>query len=154
MLDASGDNESEPGIEKVTVNLVDAGGNVVATATVSDGFTDVDGDGVIDPAGFYSFGGVLPGDYTVVVSDTNNATIGLNPTENAGGSPGFTVTAGGTQEQDFGFAPEQGLGSIGNLIWLDIDNDGIFDPEKGDIGLAGVTVECWYDTDGDDTLCH
>ena len=151
-IDASGDNESEPGIESVTMNLVDSNDNVVATVMTSDGFTDVDGDGVIDPAGYYSFEGVLPGDYTVEVSDTNNSTIGLNPTENASGSVPVTVAAGAEEEVDFGYAPEQGLGSIGNLIWLDIVNDGIFNSEDGDVGLAGVTVECWFDTDGDDTF--
>ncbi len=80
-------------IESVTVNLVDDNDDVIATATTSDGTQDVDGDGIIDPAGFYSFEGVFPGDYTVVVTDTNNSTIGLNPTENPNGtSPILTVT--------------------------------------------------------------
>ena len=57
---------------------------VVATTTTSDGFTDVDGDGVIDPAGYYSFTNLVPDDYTVVVTDTNNATIGLNPSGESG----------------------------------------------------------------------
>ena len=90
---ANGDMDgSDSGIESVTVNLVDDNGDVIATATTSDGTQDVDGDGVIDPAGYYSFQGVYPGDYTVVVTDTNNSTIGLNPS----GEPrtGTTSTIG------------------------------------------------------------
>jgi uncharacterized repeat protein (TIGR01451 family) len=152
---ANGDMDgSDTGIESVTVNLVDSGGNVIATVETSDGFTDVDGDGTIDPAGYYTFDGVLPGiEYTVVVTDTNNATIGLNPTENPSGTtPPLNVTGGGTTRADFGYAGEQSLGNIGNLIWLDTDNDGIFNADFGDVGIAGVTVECWADIDGDKAL--
>ena len=148
---------SDTGIESVTVNLVDSNGDLVATTTTSDGFTDVNGDGVIDPAGFYSFTNLLPGDYTVVVTDINNATIGLNPTENpTGTSPTLTVPAGGLATADFGYTGEQSLGNIGSLIWFDVGgpalSDGLFDPTQGDKGIAGVTVECWYDTDGDKAL--
>ena len=155
---ANGDRDgSDTSIASVTVNLVDSNGDVIATTTTSDGFTDVDGDGVIDPAGYYSFTNLVPGDYTVVVTDTNNATIGLNPTENpAGTSPTLMVTAGGLASSDFGYAGEQNLGNIGNLIWLDAGgpgaSDGLFDPLQGDRGIAGVTVECWFDADGDKSL--
>ena len=52
---------TDAGIESVTVNLLDSNGNLVATVTTSDGFTDVDGDGIIDPAGFYRFANLEPG---------------------------------------------------------------------------------------------
>ena len=52
---------SDSGIESVTVNLVDDSGKVIATATTSDGTEDVDGDGTIDPAGYYSFKGSFRG---------------------------------------------------------------------------------------------
>ena len=148
---------SDTGIESVTVNLVDSNGDVVATTTTSDGFTDVNGDGAIDPAGYYSFTNLVPGDYTVVVTDINNATIGLNPTENpTGTSPTLTVPAGGLATADFGYTGEQSLGNIGSLIWFDVGgpalSDGLFDPLQGDKGIAGVTVECWFDADGDKLL--
>ena len=44
------------------------------------------------------------------------------------------------------------LGNIGNLIWLDVVNDGIFNAEDGDRGIGGVTVECWLDVDQNKTL--
>ena len=38
---------------------------------------------------------------------------------------------------------------IGNLIFLDADNDGNFEPGAGEVGLSGVGVELWLDADGD-----
>ena len=162
---------TDVGIESVTVNLVDSNGDLVATTITSDGFTDVDGDGVIDPAGFYSFTNLVPGDYTVVVTDINNATIGLNPSgdpDEAGlciicneQSDPVSVAAGPAPAPvNFGYMGEQSLGNIGNLIWYDVggpsssggDSDGLFDPLQGDKGIAGVTVECWFDADGDKVL--
>ena len=162
---------TDQGIESVTVNLVDSNGDVVATTTTSDGFIDVDGDGVIDPAGFYSFTNLVPGDYTVVVTDINNATIGLNPS----GDPDESGLCAVCNEQsnpvsvpagpapapvNFGYMGEQSLGNIGNLVWFDVggpislggDSDGEFDPLQGDKGISGVTVECWFDADGDKLL--
>ncbi len=146
-LNANSNDDTEPGIELVTLNLVSCG-----TGTCSDGDESVIATVTTDENGDYSFTGVLPGDYIVEVSDTNNATIGLNETEMMGGLTFATVTAGNTTTDiDFGYSPEQNLGSIGNLIWLDdaATNDGLFNPEQGDVGLAGVTVQCWYDTDND-----
>ncbi len=145
-VNGDGDNESgaDPAMELVTVNLLDSSGSIIATV-------------ITDENGNYTFDGVLPGDYTVVIGDTNDATIGLNPTEVMGGLTTVTIAPDGTAPTDvnFGYAPQQdttiGLASIGNLIWLDdaSTDDGIFNPQQGDVGLAGVTVQCWHDTDGD-----
>lgn len=48
---------------------------------------------------------------------------------------------------DAGFVIEPVTLEIGNLVWLDNDNDGI--AEMGEPGIEGVTVELWIDTDAD-----
>ena len=107
----------------------------------------------------------------MVVTDVNNATIGMNPS----GDPDETGLCSFCDEQsdpvtvpagpapapvNFGYMGEQALGNIGNMIWFDIggplnsggNSDGLFDPQQGDKGIEGVTVECWFDADGDKAL--
>jgi len=149
------------GIEEVTLNLLDDLGNIVATTVVGDGTTDANGDGIVDDAdvGYYNFTGLLAGDYTVEVSDTANALINFNPSgdpDELGGvctvcdeSTTVSVTDAVVSNVDFGYIGEQILGNIGSLVWFDAVNDGIFNPDDGDVGIEGVTVECWFDTNGD-----
>jgi uncharacterized repeat protein (TIGR01451 family) len=40
--------------------------------------------------------------------------------------------------------------SIGDLVWLDVDNDGVFD--AGETGIAGVAVTLFTDTNNDDSI--
>lgn len=47
-------------------------------------------------------------------------------------------------KQDFGFS---GPNSVGNLVWLDADADGVKDASE--VGIDGVTLEIYRDTDGD-----
>lgn len=149
------------GIEEVTLNLLDSSGNIIATTTVGDGTSDANGDGMIDDldVGYYHFTGLLAGDYTVEVSDINNALINFNPSgdpDELGGlctvcdqSTDVTVTTAVVSNVNFGYLGEQVLGNIGSLVWFDAVNDGIFNPDDGDVGIEGVTVECWVDTNGD-----
>ena len=53
-------------------------------------------------------------------------------------------------DADFGYHNDNGdptLGQIGNLVWLDTNQDGVFD--GGELPLAGVSVSLIRDTDGD-----
>jgi len=62
----------------------------------------------------------------------------------------ITVRTEGPGRHDFsldaGFTTSTGL-EIGNLVWLDADNDGV--AETGEPGIASVVVELWEDTTGD-----
>jgi protocatechuate 3,4-dioxygenase beta subunit len=134
-LDADGIRDSgEPGVAGVTVNLLDAGGGSVAlTVTAGDGS--------------YSFTGVTPGDYRVEfvapsgysfspVDQGADDTIDSDADGTTGRSPLFTVVSGGSDVTvDAGvFSPA----SAGDLVWDDLDADGVQD--SGEPGLAGVTV--------------
>src|SRR6185369_4910726 len=141
-LDADADgvrDPGEPGIANVTIVLVDASGNVVAST-------------VTDANGEYTFPGLADGIYSVVVTDSANILAGAsaNTGDPDGGNDRLsTVVLAGADNltQDFGFAPaghDPGDGLIGDTIFLDRDNDGIADAGEG---IEGVTVNL-YASDG------
>jgi fimbrial isopeptide formation D2 family protein/uncharacterized repeat protein (TIGR01451 family) len=129
-LDLDGDGVQDPGeegITGVTVELRDASGTPIATAT-----TDVNGH--------YLFTGLADGEYTVVVTDTAHVLDGYDAT-----TPTTVTHTLGVEEEyleaDFGYVPQWPdplLGSIGDTVWYDLDRDGIVDP--GEAGIPGVTV--------------
>lgn len=58
------------------------------------------------------------------------------------GIVGFT-----TKTADFTVLNEM---SLGDQVWLDLDNDGVFD--AGETGVAGVALTLFEDSDGDDSI--
>ncbi len=95
---------------------------VIGTKTTSDGTTDVDGNGSIDPVGTYWFTGVEAGGYRVVVTDTNSVLGGLTPTQTSGAKDitcsGATCTT--VSDADFGYqSTTGGTGTLGGTLWHD-----------------------------------
>ena len=145
--DADG-QENGVGIAGATVELLDAGNNVVATTT-----TDANGD--------YLFDDVTAGDYSVRFVQPGVAFDGVSPQnqgDDASDSDGnpttlttapVTVPAGVTvRDVDQGFF-KMIPAIIGNRVWDDVDGDGRQD--KGEAGLAGVTVRL-LDANGNPVL--
>ena len=136
-VDADGVQDGgEPGLAGVTVTLR----------------RDGDGDGsyetvvatmVTDGTGGYSFTGVAPGNYAVVVTPAP----GTNPTTPA--SITLAVVAGSAIDTaDFGLTSAAvPPSSLGDRIWLDTDRDGAQD--AGEPGVNGVTVTLRADNDHD-----
>jgi uncharacterized repeat protein (TIGR01451 family) len=143
-LDANGDGNldtGEPGIANVTVALLDASGDIIAT-------TRTDANGV------YTFTGLVDGTYTIWVNDTdnvlgelvqnskpNNSVDGGQLCSACDGKNTVTLSGSGNLYQDFGYAPPDhvdGDGLIGDFIFLDANGDDSYDP--GEPGLEGVTV--------------
>lgn len=75
----------------------------------------------------------------VVDSDMNPADLKITVRSGAPGQNNHSL--------DAGFNLADGDLEIGNLVWLDNDNDGM--AEDGEPGIAGVTVELWIDSDAD-----
>lgn len=138
-FDADGDGVQDPGeggIEGVTLNLLDSGGNVIATTTTDDD-------------GAYDFTGLPAGSYDVEVTDVDGVLTGLNLSTAVVGT--IALAAGEDYDlADFGYAPSGGVGSIGSLVWRDTDGDGVRDP--GEPGVQGVTLALWLDVDGDGVI--
>ena len=128
-LDRDGvEDPNEPGIPGVTMILKDELGNVLET-------TVTDGDGM------YLFTGLTAGVYNVCV-DVTTLPPGLEQTGDPDGTldDETQVNLGPPDDElgaDFGYA-EPPTGTIGDTIWLDLDGDGVEDPNEP--GIPGVTV--------------
>jgi hypothetical protein len=129
----------EPGIAGVTLSITKADGTAV---------TDVFGNAVktttTDASGNYLFANLPFGSYKVsVVNPTGyTATVagaGTTATDSSTGnatSTNLVTDSASDLTLDFGFfAP---MVSVGNLVWIDTDRDGVQD--VGESGIAGVTL--------------
>src|SRR5579862_5073995 len=131
----------EPGLNGITVRLYDNSNNLLATTVTVAG-------GVGNQPGYYTFGGLCLGTYTVQV-DASTA-LPFIPTATGQGTPSTdsnvnpsttTIVAGnyvsGDQTIDFGFKTPC-TGNIGDFVWHDLNRDGLQD--FGEPGLQGVKV--------------
>jgi SdrD B-like domain/Secretion system C-terminal sorting domain len=139
-----GDQDAgEPGIAGVTVQLMDAYSNVLATTTT-------------DAFGMYIFTNLTPGVYRVnfgavagmqrTAKDATGGTIAditdsdADPT--TGKTLGYTLNAGGKNMSiDAGYystQPAANVGAIGDRVWVDNNGNGVQD--AGEPSVAGVTV--------------
>ncbi|MCA9128982.1 MAG: hypothetical protein KDB22_17970 [Planctomycetales bacterium] len=129
-------DSGEPGLDGVTVHLLDAGGTLISQTTTSHG-------------GLYRFE-LLAGSYQVQIlplpgfdftvanalgiseeldSDVNTAT---------GRTATFLLDSDSGQVADAGLVFDEALGSISDLVWNDLNSNGIQD--GGEPGVAGVTL--------------
>lgn len=123
-LDGDGlEGVAEPGLDGVTVELVDSGNNVVDTDVTDDGA--------------YEFTGVPPGDYTVRVV-TSTLAAGYAQTTAAAVASVSVESDDAIDTVDLGFTRPS---TIGDFIWHDLDADGVFD--AGEPALDGVTVNVY-----------
>ena len=127
-LDADGvdDGAGEPRLQGVTIGLLDASGNKVATVT-----TDANGD--------YLFADVPAGSYTVAVTDTEGVLTDFLLTSGLDEIP-VTVASSDITDIDFGYVKERGDAILGGTLWLDADHDGVFQSTEGRIPVATVEL--------------
>lgn len=143
----------EPGIQGVTVELLDAAGNPVDKDPDTPGVQPT--TTITNALGEYLFTGLGAGDYRVRFS---TLPAGYNASPKAAGtnrdidSDGNPIAAGASTTDvlsvaageerldiDFGlFNPTAPLGQIGDFVWFDSNNNGVQDP--GEQGVPGVTV--------------
>lgn len=101
-----------------------------------------------DINGFYFFGSLPDGDFTVTVDD---ATLPVGLTQNHDddglGTPhvsAITLAGAPDLDQDFSYV---GTGTIGDTVWFDLTGDGVQDP--GEPGFSGVQIDLiWAGGDG------
>ena len=153
-FDSSGNglvDPNEPGMEGITVTLqTGAGSTLVAPVR-----TDIAGTYVI-PNVLPNVATGAPADYRLCFSTTADFTYtartGVTTTDNnsdanvtTGCTDPFQVVASNTviTTTDAGY---RGLASIGDLVWSDINSDGIQDPTEN--GVAGAVVTLAISTTG------
>lgn len=129
-LDGNGvQDASEPGIAGATVTLTTPGGTQTTTT---------------DLTGRYLFTGLAAGSYTVAVAPPGGfvptpSSQGGDTLLDSNGSPAavsLPTYSSVDPSVDFGFTKEPG--TIGDLVWNDLNGNGVQDP--GEPGLGGVTI--------------
>ncbi len=142
-LDGNGVADTgEPGIPVQTVELTWAGPDGTLGNADDQVYTTV-----TDASGNYLFDSLPPGDYEVEVTGPIVAAA-VNTDDEDGDLDSHTlVTLGDGASHltaDFGYV---GSAELGDLVWLDLNGDGVADLTEP--GLAGVDVTVtWYGDDG------
>jgi protocatechuate 3,4-dioxygenase beta subunit len=130
-------------------------------------YQDLDGDGIVDAddvlletavtntSGNYSFSNYPAGKY-LIIADTGDPDFPGSYTQTA--DPDATLdnkhslaTNGidNVDTVDFGYQP-QGTSSIGDLVWADLDGDGV--KSDRETGIENVAVTLYQDQDGDGNI--
>jgi uncharacterized repeat protein (TIGR01451 family) len=159
-------NESPfDGVNGVTVKLfVDDGdgnpepgaGDVQVAATVTD-------DDVYGQPGYYLFDGLIPGlRYFVQFVQPASATgfttqnAGADDAVDSDAATGTGVTPMVTlapsevnRTIDAGLVRPSGVLALGDQVWRDTDNDGVFEPQNGELGIDGVRMNLYIDANND-----
>ncbi|MEM1332950.1 MAG: SdrD B-like domain-containing protein, partial [Actinomycetota bacterium] len=132
--DAPGTDDDEPGLPGVDVTLTWAGEDGTLGTADDTQFTTTTG-----PDGDYLFDGLPAGEYVVDVVGATLPTALTNTVDEDGDDDGSTpVTLGVGDDHltaDFGYA---GTATIGDLVWLDLNGDGVQDGDEP--GVPGQTV--------------
>ncbi|MDO5612969.1 MAG: SdrD B-like domain-containing protein [Paracoccus sp. (in: a-proteobacteria)] len=130
-------DNSEPGVQGVTVQLLDANGNVVGTTT-----TAADGS--------YLFSNLQPGNYTVVFPTSvngrvltqqnvgNDDTIDSDANVSTGRTGAYAVVAGETTSDVDAGLKDPGTASLEGRAFLDQNKDGL---DNNEPGIPGQTVQ-------------
>ncbi|MCP4902743.1 MAG: hypothetical protein GY906_37755, partial [bacterium] len=131
------DPVSEPGIEGVSVDLLDSLGNVIGTT-----FTAADGT--------FTFDGVPDGTYEYRIPHGTGILTGYTPTTPDAIASGRTIVVAGADVidiDDFGYTL---YGAIGDTVFSDANANRVQDP--GEVGIGGVTVELFRDQNANGIL--
>jgi large repetitive protein len=127
---------------------------IATTATADDSF---------GRPGYYRFDGLTPGlpyfvEFVLPASATafTIADAGADDSADSDANPadGFTpivVLAPGEFDPtiDAGLVSAGGTLALGDQVWNEADNDGIFEPENGELGVDDVRLDLYVDENGD-----
>ncbi|MEO0491864.1 MAG: SdrD B-like domain-containing protein [Actinomycetota bacterium] len=138
-LDMDGSGEATPQAGDVLLPSVE----VTATWT-NPGGTDLVLTATTAADGTYRFDGLPDGDYTVAVNPATlpgGVTPVVDPDGGADNGSATTIAGADDLDQDFSYT---GTGSIGDLVWNDLDDDGVQDTDEDGIPDVDVTI-VWTD---------
>ncbi|MGB1249472.1 MAG: SdrD B-like domain-containing protein [Candidatus Promineifilaceae bacterium] len=154
---------TDTGIPAVTISLIrdldgdgvwDTGEPIIATT-----ITNANGQYLFAGLPLDDGGGDSDADYIVWVNDTDNVLDGLTQTYDSNGvlaSPNQSAVALSSgspddRSQDFGYSASSPLGSIGDTIWNDVNNNGASTPDAGEPGIPNVGIKLFADSNADGT---
>ncbi len=166
-FDRNGDGlQNEPvtdGINGVTVKLFADNGNGTADpATDALILTTVTKDDVYGRPGYYRFDGLIPGiQYFVqfmkpavatgfTTQDAGDDTQDSDANPTTGVTQLVTLAPGEYNPTiDAGLVIPSGTLALGNQVWLDSNNNGIFEPQNGEVGIDNVRLDLYLDANND-----
>jgi uncharacterized repeat protein (TIGR01451 family) len=156
------------GVNGVTVKLFVDDGNGVPSAGDLQVATTVTADDVYARPGYYLFDGLIPGlPYYVqfirpaaAMAFTSRDTGGDDTIDSdaslADGTTQIVTLAPNEVNRtvDAGLIVPAGTLALGNQVWRDTNNNGIFEPQSGELGIDNVRVDLYRDVnnDGNPTL--
>ena len=149
------DEASNDGLNGVSVKAYATSNTSTPAATLVTA-NDVNGN-----PGYYRFDNLPPGTYYLVFGKPAGASF---TTRNASGSTAqtaskvdpasgqtasFSVLAGQYDVSwDAGVILPTGSAGLGDRVWLDDNNNGVYEPFNGEAGVDGVRVNLYRDSDG------
>ena len=151
------------GVNGVTVKLFADNGDGVPGSGDLQVATTITADDPYGRPGYYLFDGLIPGlPYYVQFVRPTVATAFT--TRNAGSDDTVDSDASladGTSQivtlapnevnrtVDAGLIVTSGVLALGNQVWLDSNNNGIFEPQNGEVGIDGVRLDLYLDANND-----
>jgi uncharacterized repeat protein (TIGR01451 family) len=159
-------NESTwDGANGVTVKLWADNGDGIAEPGTGDALvgSTVTADDVYGRPGYYRFDGLIPGlSYYVqfmrpaAAAAFTSQHAGADPTIDSDAAPANGVTqmvvltpGEYNSTLDAGLVAPTGNLAIGDQVWLDANNNGVFEPQSGETGIDGVRLNLYLDANGD-----
>ena len=157
------DESPYDGVNGVTVGLYIDNGNGVADAADTLISTLATADDVNGFPGYYRFDGLAPGvPYYVgftapsIATGFTNVNVGADDTvdSDANQTTGYgaivTLVAGQYDPtHDAGILLPNGGLSLGNQVWLELADNGIFEPQNGEVGINNVRLSLYLDANND-----
>ncbi len=158
-------NESpDDGANGVTVRLFADDGDGVCEVPPQDVevASTLTADDVFGQPGYYEFSQLIPGQpYCVrfIRPNVSTAFTTRNVGDDAldsdanladGYAPVVTLApAEFNRTIDAGLIAAAGTLALGDVVWLDSDNDGVYEPQNGELGIDGVDLSLYRDSDAD-----
>src|SRR5882724_3421977 len=151
------------GANGVTVKLfVDNGNGTAEPGVDALVATTVTADDVYGRPGFYRFDGLIPGlPYFVqfmrpaaatafTTKDAGDDTQDSDADTATGVTPLVTLAPGEYNHTiDAGLVTAPGTLALGNQVWFDTNNNGISEPQGGEVGIDGVRLDLYKDANND-----
>ncbi len=160
------DEPTTAGVDGVAVKLFADNGNGTPEPGGADGSPiaiTVTANDVYGQPGYYLFENLLPGvkyfvqfmlpptasGFTLRDAGGDDAMDSDANTGN-GTSPVVMLMAAETNLSiDAGLVRPAGVLRLGNQVWMDNDNDGVYEPQDGEMGIDGVRLDLYLDANGD-----